>query len=336
LILKIIKRGNLVELESDFKFSVVERPPLDVVVVGAIGIDTNVYLGKDEIDFTVEANFSQNLDYVGGAGGYSCRGFARLGYRTGFIGAVGDDHNGRLIGEEIQGDKIETLFFIDPKGSRRSVNIMYRDGRRKNFYDGKGSMDLQPDLDQCREFLKKCRAGALVHFSIENWARYLLPLAKELGLTVSCDLQDLVSIEDSYRQDFIKAADILFFSAANQADPTPWLEKLLADRPGLIIVVGRGGQGCALATREETKFFGPVQLDEPVIDTNGAGDGLAVGFLASRYLDRGFSLEEAILRGQLVARYTCTQKATSSHLITRARLDDFYDRAKPAGTLLRP
>ena len=315
-------------MEPDLKFIYAEGTPLDVVVVGAIGIDTNVFLGKDEIDFTVEANFSQNLDYVGGAGGYGCRGFARLGYRTGFIGAVGDDHNGAFIAEELRRDNIETLFFIDPKGSRRSVNIMYKDGRRKNFYDGKGSMDLQPDLEQCREFLKRCRGGAVVHFSIENWARYLLPLAKELGLTISCDLQDLVSIEDNYRQDFIKAADVLFFSAANFTGPTPLMEKLLAEKPAQVIVAGMGSQGCALAAGEAEKFFEPVQLDEPVIDTNGAGDGLAVGFLSSRYLEQGYSLDDAILRGQLVARYTCTQKASSSRLITRAQLDDLYARMK--------
>jgi acarbose 7IV-phosphotransferase len=43
----------------------------------------------------VESNFTQNLDYVGQAGGYSCRGFVRLGRSTAFIGYVGDDHNGR-------------------------------------------------------------------------------------------------------------------------------------------------------------------------------------------------------------------------------------------------
>jgi len=31
----------------------------DVAVIGAIGIDTNVYLYTDEVDFSVEANFSQ-------------------------------------------------------------------------------------------------------------------------------------------------------------------------------------------------------------------------------------------------------------------------------------
>ena len=44
---------------------------LDVVVVGAVGIDTCVYLPGRDIDFSVEANFGENLDYVGQAGGFS-------------------------------------------------------------------------------------------------------------------------------------------------------------------------------------------------------------------------------------------------------------------------
>jgi sugar/nucleoside kinase (ribokinase family) len=36
------------------------------------------------------------------------------------------------------------------------------------------------------------------------------------------------------------------------------------------------------------------------IDTNGAGDSLAVGFLVSRVLE-GSSLEESIRRGQITA-----------------------------------
>ena len=45
----------------------------DVVVIGNVGIDTCIYLYGNDIDFSVEANFSQNLDYVGQAGGYASR-----------------------------------------------------------------------------------------------------------------------------------------------------------------------------------------------------------------------------------------------------------------------
>ncbi len=46
-----------------------------------------------------------------------------------------------------------------------------------------------------------------------------------------------------------------------------------------------GARGCALGTREAIEFFPPVEMEAPVIDTNGAGDALAVGFLSSYVLD---------------------------------------------------
>lgn len=68
---------------------------LDAVVVGGAGVDTNVYLAGDDIDWSVETNFTRNVDCVGQAGGYSSRLFARLGKRACYIGPVGDDHGGR-------------------------------------------------------------------------------------------------------------------------------------------------------------------------------------------------------------------------------------------------
>ncbi len=293
----------------------------DVVVVGNVGIDTNVYLPADDIDFNVEANFTENLDYVGQAGGYASRGYAQLGKKTAFIGYVGDDFSGRFIREEFARDGIDTTaLFIDPGGTSRSINFMYRDGRRKNFYDGKGHMQLQPDLAICRSVLARSK---LAHFHIPNWARYLLPIAQELGLTIAVDIQDIVTIDDPYRQDFIQSADILFLSAANYADPTPLIETLLRRKPEQVVIVGRGADGCALGTTAGIQFFPPVKLDSPVIDTNGAGDGLAVGFLSSFELD-DYSLTDSIRRGQLVARYTCTQKASSSKLITSGQLDHYF------------
>jgi sugar/nucleoside kinase (ribokinase family) len=293
----------------------------DVAVIGSVGIDTNVYLPGADIDFDVEANFTENLDYVGQAGGYASRGYAQLGKRTTFIGYVGDDYHGRFIRDEFAQDGIDTTaLFIDAMGTARSVNFMYQDGRRKNFYDGKGHLQLRPDLEICRAVLAQ---SAMAHFNLPNWARYLLPIAKELGLTVACDLQDVISVDDAYRQDFIEYADILFCSAVNYPDPTPLIEAFLAVNPGQVIVVGMGAEGCALGASDSVRFFPVVDIDAPVIDTNGAGDGLAVGLLTSYVLD-GYSLVDSVWRGQIAARYSCTLKACSSNLITMEKLDRFF------------
>jgi sugar/nucleoside kinase (ribokinase family) len=142
-------------------------------------------------------------------------------------------------------------------------------------------------------------------------------------LTIACDIQDVVTVDDAYRQDFVAQADVLFFSAVNQADPTFLIRKFLAARPDQIVISGMGAQGCALGTEAGVEFYPPVEMAAPVIDTNGAGDSLAVGFLASYVLD-GYSLPDSVLRGQIAARHTCTLKAASSNLITRQNLDQIF------------
>jgi sugar/nucleoside kinase (ribokinase family) len=201
---------------------------------------------------------------------------------------------------------------------------MYQDGRRKNFYDGKGHMDLIIDKSACETMISRSR---LVHFNIPNWAREILPIAREHGIPVACDIQDITSVDDPYREDFIYYADILFLSAVNYDDPSPLLDDLLHRNHNQIVISGMGAKGCALGTNKGIQIFPAVDLDLSIIDTNGAGDGLAVGFLSSYILDN-YPLEEAIFRGQITARYSCSLKATTSRLITPEILDHYYQTLK--------
>ena len=297
----------------------------DAVVIGAAGIDTNIYLYSDAIDFNVEMNFSRNRDYIGCAGGYSARLFNTLGKKTAFIGTIGNDFQGHYICTELTRDGIDMEgMFYDPEGTIRSVNFMYKDGRRKNFYDGKGAMNIRPDFDKCESIMRNARVA---HFSIVDWARYLLPVSREAGNTIVCDIQDIVDPDDKYRRDFIEASDVLFFSAVNFPDPTGLIGGFLEKKPERIVICGRGKDGCAVGTKKGIEFFPPVEIDKPVIDTNGAGDSLAVGFLSAYFLD-GYSLEDSVLRAQITARYTCTIEASTSEFITLPQLDAYYSRLK--------
>ena len=299
------------------------KPPFDAVVVGNVGIDTNIYLSGTEVDFNVETNFTQNIDSVGQAGGYASRGYAALGVNTAFIGCVGDDYLGRFIAETLQRDAINLDgLFIDPQGTSRSVNIMNRDGSRKNFYDGKGHLNLIPPLEICESIFKGAR---LAHFNIPNWARQLLPVARECGVVVAVDIQDVVDIDDSYRKDFIHAANYLFFSGTNQVAPESTMMNLLQRQPEQVIVVGMGAKGCLLGSQATGIIrFPAIEMNLPVVDTNGAGDSLAVGFLTGRVLE-GLSLEESIRRGQIAARYCCAQKASTDSLINRETMKYYLE-----------
>lgn len=295
------------------------RNHADVVVVGNAGVDTNVYLPGQDIGWQMEANFTTNIDYVGQAGGYASRGFARLGWRTAFAGHLGDDMAGQLVRAVFAREGVDTrAIWTDPAGTARSVNLMFEDGRRKPFYDGKGHMTLEPDLSACRVALAGAR---LAHFNIPNWARQVLPLARSVGALISCDIQDVSDPDDPYRRDFIAAAHVLFLSGANLADPPAFMAALMTRRPGQIIVAGLGAGGAALAAAGEIRTFGPIDDFGPVVDTNGAGDSLAIGFL-SAYALLGLPIEKAIGWGQLAARFVCAQRAPKTALISAEMLSN--------------
>jgi sugar/nucleoside kinase (ribokinase family) len=289
--------------------------PFEVVVVGNAGIDTNVHLAAP-LALDRETDYTQNLDGVGQAGGFSARGFGRLGHHVAFLGYVGDDALGRLVVDELAADGVDMSYVsIDPAGTNRSVNLIPPSGGRHSFFDGKSHMTLQPDLERWRPVF----AGAkLAHFSIPHWARHLLPIASHAGAVVSVDLQDIADVDDPYRRDFIEAADVLFVSTVNLTDPRRALDAL--HRQGRLTVCGRGAQGCAVRDDDGYREYAPVNTPRPVIDSTGAGDSLAVGLLSSYVLDRR-RLVEAVHRGQIAAAWCCTILG-SSPLITREQLDE--------------
>ena len=292
--------------------------PAEVVVLGNLGVDTNVYLPPQVPAGSAETTFTENLDCVGQAGGYASLGYARLGRRTAFIGHVGDDAPGRLCRDTLAGAGVDLrALFLDPEGTARSVNLMAPDGSRRNFYDGKGHARLHPDPAACRAVLAGAR---LAHVNLAAWTRDLLPVARDLGLTVACDLQDVVDPGDPYRAPYLREADILFFSSANHGDPGPLIQAFLSARPDRIVVAALGPRGCVLGTRAGLREFPAETLERPVVDTNGAGDSLAVGFLTAHVLE-GRSLEASLRRGQLAARHACTLRGTSDGLLTAAELE---------------
>ena len=295
--------------------------PFEVVVVGNAGVDTNVYL-DGPLDLGHETDYTENRDGVGQAGGYSARSFARLNYSTAFLGYVGDDPLGRFLFDEMAADGVDmTRVLIDPAGTSRSINLMSPDGQRHSFFDGKSHMTLEPDVEAWEPVLAEAR---LVHFSIPNWARRLLPAAQAAGAVVSVDLQDVGDIADPYRSEFIAAADVLFLSSVHLSDVRSALEVL--HRPGRIIVCGMGARGCAVRCDDGFREHGPVGLSEPVVDTTGAGDALAAGMLSALVLD-GRSIDEAVHRGQLAARWCCAHR-DSRALISRQELDALVNTSR--------
>ncbi len=256
---------------------------------------------------------------MGQAGGYASRGYAALGLRTAYCGALGEDEAGRLVCQVLRSEGIDlSACFVDPAGTARSVNLMSPDGRRRAFYDGRATPGLRPDLTAAVRLVREAR---LCHLNIPDWARQMVAPARAAAVPVVCDLQDVRSADDPYRQDFVDGADVLLFSAANGIDPEDLMRQYWRRRPELVLVAGLGERGCAVGVAGEVTRHPPPPSPLPVVDTNGAGDALAVGF-ATGYLLERLTVAQAARRGQLAARVTCAQRLPKRALATPAELGD--------------
>jgi len=311
------------------------RTTIDVLVVGAIGVDTNVYLpSSDGAQTQVEGASVDVRDCVAHAGGYASRGYAALGWRTAYLGHVGDDPHGGWVRQTLEQDGILTEGLVTTGRTARSVNLVSPDGSRRNFYDPRVEGATPPDAATTKRLV---RASRVVHLNIPDWARHVLPLAHAAGVPVVVDVQDAQDppgVAEPYRSDFVSGADLLFSSGAGLPDPEAYAREAMAAGRARAVVVGLGSRGALLVPRDgPAVLVGPVALQPepdvdrryPVVDTNGAGDSLAVG-VTSAHLLQGRDLVTALTCGQVCARWCCTLRGTSDGLITAAELDRQLDR----------
>lgn len=296
---------------------------MEIVVVGNIGIETSIFLETAGIDFEQKTTPAPCLECVGLFGGYTARGYRRLMRSTAFIGPIGEDVPGQVILETLSTDGIETQgIFINPHGTARTTNIVFREGERKSFCDTKGSQVLVVDLSPMHALLQ---GAQLVHFQAVPWARSLLAPAKAMGATVAVSLHEVTSPRDPHLAGFLEAGDVFLFSAGVHPEPLSLLRLLLAQRPDATFLMSMGARGAALGDHGQVKVIPPVSLNLALADTSGAGDSLGVGFLTSRVLEHR-ALPTAVIRGLIAARHVCALKADSTHLISKTELEH-YTRA---------
>jgi sugar/nucleoside kinase (ribokinase family) len=229
----------------------------------------------------------------GGSGANTAAGVASLGVRAGFIGKVKDDETGRLFAHDLRA--IDVHYDVAPAedgpATARSFILVTPDGERTmNTYLG-ACQNLTPaDVNP-----ETVRASGIVYLEGYLWDppaakeafRKAVAIAHEAGNRVALTLSDAFCV-DRYRDEFLGlmrdgSLDILFANIHELQSlyVTSDSESALAAlrQEGVLGVVTRSAAGALVVTREETRAV-PAFPIERVVDTTGAGDLFAAGFLA--------------------------------------------------------
>lgn len=243
---------------------------------------------------------------AGGSAANTILGLACLGASTGFIGKTGNDTYGQFFRRHLEAQGIESHLFASPLPSGVASTFISPDGERTFATFLGAAADLKAE-ELSLNLFKGYSYLFIEGYLVQDHSMILraIELAKEAGLQVCLDLASY-NIVEADREFFIslvdKYVDILFANEeeakafTHEAQPEQALDALA--RRCSIAVVKVGKQGAYVRKGTERLQVAAIPV-EKVVDTTGAGDFFAAGFLYG--LSYNQTLERCAKMGALLA-----------------------------------
>jgi sugar/nucleoside kinase (ribokinase family) len=248
----------------------------------------------------------------GGSAANTIVGVANLGARAAYVGKVKDDQIGRLYTHDIRaaGVAFETGPASDGPATGCSYILVTPDGERTmNTYLGAAQNLTPADIDEAQ-----IAASRIVYLEGYLWdpANAKQAFVKAAGIAHGAGRQVALTLSDSfcvdrYRDEFLDlmrkgTVDLVFANEAElhslyqTSDFDGALKQLRVDTK--LGVVTRSEKGCVVASRDGVVAAPAFPIDR-LVDTTGAGDLFAAGFLFG--LVRNATYENAGRLGALAA-----------------------------------
>lgn len=306
------------------------QPSLDVVAIGNAIVDIlspaddafitaeGMTKGSMQLMFSPQeadalyAKMGPGTEASGGSAANTVAGIAALGGRTGFIGQVADDQLGQVFAHDIRaaGVRFDTAVRPGEPTTGRCLIFVTPDGQRTmNTFLGAGQFLPAAALD--RDLIAD---AAILYLEGYLWdpeepraaMRAAISVAREAGRKVAFTLSDVFCISrhgDDFRALVEEGqVDILFANEnelkalAQTEDFEAAVAQLAVEVPTLVVTRGEHG---ALAVTGGDRVEVGVEPVAQVVDTTGAGDLFAAGFLHGQA--QGRSVRDSLRLGALCA-----------------------------------
>ena len=243
---------------------------------------------------------------TGGSAGNAIRGLACLGAGTGFIGKVGNDKHGEFYRESLLKRETDARLLVSPTlPSGVASTFVSPDGERTfgTYLGAAATLTAEElSLDMFKGYAYLFIEGYLVQD--HDMILRAIELAKEAGLQVCLDMASYNIVEEEH--DFFsllinKYVDVVF---ANEEEARAFTGKSAEEAVDIIAkmcsiaIVKVGARGSYIRKGTESVFVEAVPVKK-VVDTTGAGDYFAAGFLYG--LTSGYSLEKCATFGSILS-----------------------------------
>ena len=296
-----------------------------VIVVGSLNEDLVVSTERlpAQGETVIGGRFAQ---HHGGKGGNQAVAAARLGARTFFIGAVGDDVFGRAARAALEEEGVDVAGLFTLPDEATGVALIVVDEAGENSIAVASGANAALDSVQVRAALKKLelkRADVvLVGHEIRTGATHeALRVARIAKATTILNPAPAHGLE----RPTLELADVLTPNQGELATlvggrgrPGAQAKRLLGAEPGdRAVLVSLGANGTLLVDGKRSRAIAAMKVD--VVDTVGAGDTLN-GALAAG-LAAGLDLIEASRRAGIAASLAVTHPGARGGMPTAAALE---------------
>lgn len=281
----------------------------DLLVVGELCVDLIIPLESDIRFGQHEQLVPATTLTMGSSSAITACGAAALGTRTALVSVRGDDTFGRFLDAELQrlgvGTRLVRVDGSAPTGV--STHLTRPDGDRA-ILTSLGSIGRVTAADASDDILRSARHLHIGSYFLQTdlWpdARSLFARAHALGLTTSLDGNfDPEEEWDRGVLDALAEVDVFFGNdqelcgIAGSADADAAVRSLLEIMPrGGVVVRKLGSEGAEASSLadggRQTLAVGIPEVAGTLVDTVGAGDTLAAGFIAARL--RGLPVADSL------------------------------------------
>jgi sugar/nucleoside kinase (ribokinase family) len=259
------------------------------------------------------AKMSQARETSGGSAANTMAGVAALGGRAAFVGQVANDQLGEIFSHDIRALGVE--FKTPPKTgglpTGRCLILVTPDAQRTmNTFRGAAHELTAEALDR-----EQIRGAAILYLEAYLWRSEgpraamdeAMAIARAAGRKIAFTLSDIACIAP-HRGEMMAmieggAIDLLFANEAEimelaaAPDRESAVAAIQARVPLLVVTCGAEG---ALAVEDGRRVSVPVaRIGTGLVDTTGAGDLFAAGFLVGQA--QGRSLEHSLRMGAVAA-----------------------------------
>jgi sugar/nucleoside kinase (ribokinase family) len=249
----------------------------------------------------------------GGSSANTLKGIALLGGKAILCGKVGEDSHGEVYVQEIEKHGVSSRINKHQNITGHAVTFITPDSERTFSVHLGAALELYKE-DVLEEDIEKSKILHLEGYQIEGPTKetimHAIELAKKHQTLVSIDLADpgLIRRNKEFLKDLVmNHADIVFVNEKEAEEftglsPEEALNEIAKHTK--VAVVKLGKEGSLISSEGMITMIDAYPAE--AVDTTGAGDSYAAGFLYG--YTNGLSMEQSGKLGSLLAAKVVTQK----------------------------